>query len=184
MGFFRRTRRPAHDVALTPPGHGFGTDAEDPVVRQYRFLLRTAPQDALEAAHAEALPQLSPPLRTAILHTTQEHLLAGLRLGLDDTDQLAHLLTLGERRVPGVVLAGYDAAVLRRLAQAVIDTEAVFGLFGGYAVWDGAEPEQPEVEGDMAGFDQGWHQALGQRVHHQGIAGSASSDSWGGFGGI
>ncbi|MGZ6855189.1 MAG: hypothetical protein ACXVGC_14190 [Mycobacteriaceae bacterium] len=31
---------------------------EDPVVRQYRFLLRQASPDAVEAPHADALPRL------------------------------------------------------------------------------------------------------------------------------
>src|SRR5690242_17707032 len=34
--------------------------AEDQAVRQYRFLLRTAPQDALEAAHVDALSAIGP----------------------------------------------------------------------------------------------------------------------------
>ena len=90
--------------------HAFGTDAEDPVVRQYRFLLRTAPSDALEAAHAEALPTLEPHTRAAVLAAVQERLVAGLRLGPDDITRLAHLVTLGERRAPGYVVGGLDSA--------------------------------------------------------------------------
>jgi hypothetical protein len=140
MALFRRHRRsakPAPDAASAPP---FGTDAEDVVVRQYRFLLRTAPLDALEAAHAEALPMLDRPQRSVMLRTAQDQLLTGLRLEPDDVVPLAHLLTFGERRAPGTVLRSCDPAVLQALARAVIDTEAVFGLFGGYAAWDGREP--------------------------------------------
>jgi hypothetical protein len=53
---------------------------------------------------------------------------------------MAHLVTSGERRVPGALLASYPELVLQRLAALVIHDEAVFGLFDGYASWDGAEP--------------------------------------------
>jgi hypothetical protein len=39
--------------------------AEDQAVRQYRYLLRSAPSDALEAAHAQALSRLSEQARWA-----------------------------------------------------------------------------------------------------------------------
>lgn len=129
-------------------------------MRQYRFLLRTAPPDALEAAHVEALPALDPDTRAAVLAAVQERLVAGLRLGPDDITRLAHLVTLGERRAPGYVVGGLDSAALLRLSEAVIASEASFGLFTGYAAWDGTEPEVREPRGDMAGFDETWHQHL------------------------
>ena len=183
VGLFHRSRRTADDGVRTPPSHAFGTDAEDPVVRQYRFLLRTAPADALEAAHVEVLPGLDPPVRAAILRAAQERLVAGLRLTPDDTGRLAHLLVCGERRTPGAVLAGCDASTLQQLSQAVILAESAFGLFGGYAAWDGTEPEPAEVQGDMAGFDETWHQVLLSRnVTYPGLAGHTTPDMWGGSG--
>jgi hypothetical protein len=179
MALLRRQPRHPAAAAETQSTPAFGTDAEDPVVRQYRFLLRTAPADALEAAHVEALSTLDRAQRAVLLRTTQDQLVAGLRLDPDDTVPLAHLLTLGERRVPGAVLRACEPTVLQQVARAVIDTEAVFGLFGGYAVWDGAEPEPPPVVDHMAGFDERWHQKLGAPPAHQGLAGPVTSDSWG-----
>ena len=179
MAFLRRQSRDPATSSEVPPGPPFGTDAEDPVVRQYRFLLRTAPTDALEAAHVEALSTLDRAQRAVLLRTTQDQLVAGLRLDPDDGLPLAHLLTLGERRVPGAVLRACDPTVLQQLARGVIDAEAAFGLFGGYAVWDGAEPEPPPVVDHRAGFDEPWHQKLGPPVMHQGLAGPVTSDSWG-----
>ncbi len=43
---------------------GDGGRQEDEEVRHYRFLLRTAPAEALEAAHAKALAQLSATARS------------------------------------------------------------------------------------------------------------------------
>jgi hypothetical protein len=146
MGRFLH-RRPTPD----PADDGAG---EDPVVRQYRYLLRTAPPDALEAAHGEALRHLATTDRVVLLATAQDALVAGLRLTVDDHDRLAHLMTVGELRTPGVLLAAYPAGPLRALAGAVIHSEATFGLFGGYAGWDGADPE-PEDDSAWAdgGFD-------------------------------
>lgn len=138
--------------------------AEDPVVRQYRFLLRTAPVDALEAAHVEALGALEADDRLAVLGTVQSVLVAGLRLGVDDVRAVAHLVTSGERRVPGALLTSCPQPVLRRLADKVIYSEAAFGLFGGYAGWDGAEPEPSPDVADMAGWDEHWHQELLRRT--------------------
>lgn len=134
------------------------------MVRQYRFLLRTAPVDALEAAHVEALGALQTSDRLVVLGTVQTVLVAGLRLGVDDVHALAHLVTSGERRVPGSLLTNCPARVLQRLAAKVIYSEAAFGLFGGYAGWDGAEPEPPRDDADMAGWDERWHQELLRRT--------------------
>lgn len=120
---------------------------EDQTVRQYRFLLRTAPLDALQAAHLEALGTMGPGHREAVLRAVQDGLVAGGRLTADDIGALARLVTIGERRDPGAFLAACDGLVRHSLAAAVIESEAVFGLFGGYADWDGLDPE-PAFLGD------------------------------------
>jgi hypothetical protein len=116
-------------------------DVEDPVVRQYRFLLRTAPIDALVAAHAEALPRLDPMFRAALLRVAQEAGAAAPGLTLDETATLAQVLAAGERRSPGALLLGYDDASRQRLSQAAVTSNAAEDLFGGYDDWDGAEAE-------------------------------------------
>jgi hypothetical protein len=148
---------------------------EDLVVRQYRFLLRTAPLDALEAAHAEALEQLGPHHRSAVLRAVQVGLVAGLRLGPYDVRRLARLVSLGERRAPGAFLRASEPHVLRALADAVVLAEASFGLFGGYAAWDGSEPPTPEDGWSDGGFGEPWHDALVTRVIYRDFAGGPSS---------
>lgn len=125
-----------------PGGHD-----EDPVVRQYRYLLRTAPGDALDGIHREALAAIPAADRATVPRTIQEQLVAGLRLDADDVPALSRLLVLGERRTPGSLLRHCDPAVLGRLADAALVSEAAFGLLTGYAAWDGAEPAPaPEEE--------------------------------------
>jgi hypothetical protein len=136
-----------------------GADREDPVVRQYRYLLRTAPADALEAIHQEALAVIPATDRGTVLRTIQEQLVAGLRLDADDVPALSRLLVLGERRSPGSLLRHCDPAVLGRLADAALVSEAAFGLLTGYAAWDGAEPEPAEAQWEAIDHHEKWHDA-------------------------
>jgi hypothetical protein len=90
---------------------------------------------------------------------TQSALSAGARLSPDDYGPIAHLITLGEGRTPGALLGAYPAQALQALAEAVVHSDAVFGLFGGYAAWDGADP-QPED--DSAWADGGFNPDSGR----------------------
>jgi hypothetical protein len=139
-------------------------DHEDVVVRQYRYLLRNAPADAMEHAHVEALEALDENARAALLRAVQSGLVAGLRLTPQDVHPLAHLVTLGERRRPGAFLAACDERALRALADLVVVAEASFGLFGGYAAWDGADPVTDEDGWVDGGFGERWHDALVSRT--------------------
>jgi hypothetical protein len=174
--FLRRDRRAltASDPVDIP---------EDPVVRQYRFLLRTAPSDALEAAHAESLPKLTDADRVAVLGAVQSGLVAGQRLTPEAVHKIAHLLVRGEHRDPGAFLRACPPASLQALARAAIHSEAVFGLFGGYPSWDGAEPEPvDDSKWRDAGFnpDSGrWNLDREPSRDNSGIVSGAG----GGFGG-
>ena len=121
---------------------------EDQVVRQYRYLLATAPADALRAAHVEALEGLDDRGREAVLRAVQDGLVAGGRLRPGDVSAIARLVVHGELRAPGSFRAPCEPATLHDLADGVVGSAAVFGLFGGYADWDGAdrEPADPGVD--------------------------------------
>lgn len=144
---------------------------EDQVVRRYRYLLATAPVDALQTAHVEGLEGLDAGAREAALRAVQEAFVAGARLRPDDTAAVARLLVHGEQRAPGEFRRACDPEVLHALAAGVVRSEAAFGLFGGYADWDGAdrEPADPGVDhGGGPGNDgdpaaEAWAYA---RVHH------------------
>ena len=149
------------------------TAAEDPVVRQYRFLLRQAQPDAVEAAHIEALARLSEEQRRTILSAVQQALVVGARLHPDDISQVAHLIVLGERRAPNAFLSACEPNTLLSLARAVTRSEACFGLFGPYASWDGADPQpQDDVARSDDGFnpDSGrWHPAHDGKAQESGF---------------
>ena len=129
------------------------------MVRQYRYLLRSAPTDAMEAAHRESLPRLSDADRAAVLFAVQAGLVAGQRLTPEAVPRIAHLVVAGEHRDPGAFLRACPRPSLQALAQQVIHSESSFGLFGGYAGWDGAEPEPVD---DSAWRDAGFNPDSGR----------------------
>jgi len=138
-------------------------DPEDQTVRQYRFLLRTAPLDALQAAHHEALDHLDDSQCALVLAAVRDGLVAGQRLAPGDTGAIARLVSIGERRDPRAFLDACDPTVLHALADAVNQAEAAFGLFSGYAAWDGSDPGPRESGVDHGG--DGAHEANGVQVN-------------------
>jgi hypothetical protein len=136
----------------TTPGSGAQAhQPEDQAVRQYRFLLRTAPADALQAAHHEALDHLGEDQRELVLTAVRDGLVAGQRLSPGDTGAIARLVSIGERREPRAFLDACDPTALHALADAVNHAEAAFGLFAGYAAWDGADPASRDTGVDHGG---------------------------------
>jgi hypothetical protein len=132
FSFGTRPQDPHADAAEAP---------EDPVVRQNRYLLRTAPADALEAAHSEALSLLPEAHQESLLATLRGSLLVGDHLAITDHAKIAHLVTSGERRSPRQLMTALPTDVLHDLAAAVLESESSYCLLRGYAYWDGAEPQ-------------------------------------------
>lgn len=50
-----------------------------------------------------------------------------------------------------MLLRSFPAATLAALAAAVVESDAAFGLFTGYANWDGVDPEVDESALDTGG---------------------------------
>lgn len=126
---------------------------ERPDVRKYRYLLRTADLDALEVLHREALAGLDPLIRGHILRTAQERLLSGGDLTVDDVAGLARLVSVGERRTPGILISALNEAALERLAHFVVGRPTAAAPLAGYDAWDGAEPavrEEPTAQAPMS----------------------------------
>jgi hypothetical protein len=144
-------------------GNSTKPEPQDQIVRQYRYLLRTAPPQALEAVHGDALAGLSDADRESVLRGVQDGLVAGARLAPSDVAKIAHLLTLGERRTPGAFLRACGPGALQALARAVTESEAAAGLLDGYDAWDGVDPESADVGEDHGG--SGADEALGIQVN-------------------
>lgn len=103
MGLFDRFRdglgvqRPVPDAAAT----------DDQAIARYRYLLRTAPPETIEQAHAEAFAQLTPEQRRRVLQELVEAIPPGERgaamRGGDSPEQLARVATRAELRQPGMM---------------------------------------------------------------------------------
>ncbi|RZU33743.1 hypothetical protein [Blastococcus saxobsidens] len=88
-----------HDEGPTRPRQG--RSADDQAIERYRYLLRTAPPDQIEQAHAEAFAQLTPEQRRQVLGRLGEAVPAGERPTSDDPRALARAATRAELRQPG-----------------------------------------------------------------------------------
>lgn len=75
--------------------------ADEQAVDRYRYLLRTAPPDAIEEAHAEAFAQLTPAQRQQVLQELARDLPASERANSSDPQALARMATRAEMRQPG-----------------------------------------------------------------------------------
>jgi hypothetical protein len=83
---------------------------DDQAIARYRYLLRTAPPEKIEQAHAEAFAQLDADQRQQVLAQLAAAVPAGERPRTDDPDTLARVATRAEMRQPGTLeraLGGY-----------------------------------------------------------------------------
>jgi hypothetical protein len=83
---------------------------DEQAVARYRYLLRTAPPEQIEQAHAEAFAQLTADQRQQVLAQLAAAVPAGERPRTDDPQTLARVATRAEMRRPGTLeraLGGY-----------------------------------------------------------------------------
>ena len=90
--------------AEIPHGSAAGS-ADEQAIARYRYLIRTAPPEAIEQAHAEAFARLTPEQRRSVLDELAAELPAGEReaaaRGGDQPGALARVATRAELRQPG-----------------------------------------------------------------------------------
>ena len=77
--------------------------ADEQAIARYRYLIRTAPPEAIEQAHAEAFARLTPEQRRQVLEELSKELPPHERVQRDDPQSLARMATRAEIRQPGVV---------------------------------------------------------------------------------
>jgi len=153
------TNRPAADADIDPSVSPQDAQA----IARYRYLLKTAPPEALELAHAEAFARLSPEQRQLLLQQIatelppHERALAGPANA--GAHGLARLLTRTEVRQPGSIerlLGGRSglglgtlvgATLLSTIAGTVIGSAIAGQLFGADAL---AGTEAASVPADEA----------------------------------
>ncbi|KQS66662.1 hypothetical protein [Modestobacter sp. Leaf380] len=162
---------PAQQTAAPRPA----PSTDEQAVERYRYLLRTAPPDQVEAAHAEAFAQLTPEQRQQVLTQLGDAVPAHERPTGDDPQQLARAATRAEVRQPGTLERSFSgggpmggrggagfgsmlgASLLGTVAGVVVGTavaDALFDTGAGDSGEFGGEESYADGGGDP-GMDSG-----------------------------
>jgi hypothetical protein len=133
---------------------------DDPqAIERYRYLLRTAPPEDIERAHAEAFERLTPEQRRTVLGELARQVPPSEVAG-DDPASLARMATRAEMRAPGTMERtfanvpgpGLGGMFLATLAGAFVGTAIADSFFGDES---SAESDTAEAGADEAGGDFG-----------------------------
>ena len=106
--FGRSPDRPRREASPGPQQGGRSAmTADEQAIERYRYLLRTAPPETIEQAHAEAFAQLTPEQRQMVLQELSADLpeserAAAMRAGTEP-GALARTATRAEMRQPGTL---------------------------------------------------------------------------------
>jgi len=99
------------------PNAGFaagGRADDEAAIARYRYMLKTAPPETIEQAHAEAFAKLTPEQRQTVLQQLNENLPEVERLALaqsgGDSQALARAATRAEMRQPGTMERTFGGA--------------------------------------------------------------------------
>jgi hypothetical protein len=170
MGFLdrllgRSESRPRR--ASSAPASGELTDEQ--ALERYRYLVRTAPPDAIEQAHEEAFAKLTPEQRRLALRDLSAAVPEHERTGGDDPRSLARMATRAETSRPGTVeralgggtgmlggslLGSFAAAFAGSLVAQSLFSELSDEEAGGEAD-AGADGDAVDAGGDTGGGDFG-----------------------------
>jgi hypothetical protein len=91
------------------PGTAAAQTADEQAIARYRYLLRTAPPEAIERVHAEAFAQLSPAQRQQVLGELSAQLPAYERPLSADPNVMARAATRAEFANPGFMERTFSA---------------------------------------------------------------------------
>jgi hypothetical protein len=185
MGFLDRLfgRRSEPDA---PAPAGTAAPAAEPetltdeqALERYRYLVRTAPPEAIEQAHEQAFAALTPEQRRQALQDLSAEVPEHERATSDDPRSLSRMATRAELNRPGTVerafggggaFGGAGGVLLTSFAGAFVGTAIAQSLWGDFGGEDAAAGEADQGgEGD-AGADSG-------------DVGADSGDAGGDFGG-
>jgi hypothetical protein len=140
---------------------------DEVAIERYRYMLRTAPPDQVEQAHAEAFEKLTPQQRQQVLADLSAEVPPGERAQSDDPRSLARMATRAEMRQPGTMeralgggrggggigMGGLIAGgLLASVAGAFVGTAIADAMFDSN---DSGESTDASADGGDAGGDAG-----------------------------
>jgi hypothetical protein len=150
-----------------PPGASAHADRDAAEVERYRYLLRTAPPDDLERAHAEAFERLTPQQRALVRQDLQSWVPPAEAPRSDDPRDLARVATRAETRSPGTLerafgsgqAPGMGGSFLQTFAAVFVATSMAQMLFSTWGDPMAGDPGMADAgagaEGDPGTMDSG-----------------------------
>jgi hypothetical protein len=176
------------EPARSRPEHsGTATDSDAAAIERYRYLLRTAPPDAVEQAHREAFSQLTPEQRRQVLTQLGSQLPESERATSDDPQSLARMATRAEMRRPGTLERSFGGGMGGGIGMGGLIAgsllASVAGAFVGTAIadamFDASDSQASDsAEGGDAGGDSGAE--AGDSVDSAGYDGGSGFGDFGG----
>ena len=129
---------------------------DERAIERYRYLVRTAPPETIEEAHAEAFAQLTPEQRRMVLNELSQTLPERERAAAqsDDPRSLARLATRAEMRQPGTLertFSGFSAPGAGGIGMGGLFAGSFLSSFAGILVGSAIANQ---FFGD-SGYDQG-----------------------------
>lgn len=128
-------------------------DPDEAAIERYRYMLRTAPPDAVEQAHAEAFAKLTPDQRQKVLADLSTAVPESERATSAEPQALARMATRAEMRNPGTMertLGGGRGGPGMGSMIAGTLLASVAGAFIGTAIADAMFDDEPPAEEDLA----------------------------------
>jgi hypothetical protein len=172
MGFLDRLLGRSTGPESRPPQHASAAAGEltdEQALERYRYLVRTAPPDAIEQAHEEAFAKLTPEQRGMALRELSAAVPEHERTGGDDPRSLARMATRAETSRPGTVerafgggggmLGGMGGTLLGSFTAAFAGSlvaQSLFSELGGEEAngeGEGTEADTGDTGGDTGGGD-------------------------------
>ena len=164
-------------------------DPDEIAIERYRYLLRTAPPEDIERAHAEAFAQLTPDQRRQVLETLGDEDPSARTAGSDPAS-LARVATRAELRQPGTMERlfgggygrgyggglGFGGTFLSTLAGAFVGTAIASALFADY----GYPPGDPASGDVSSNADLAGGKGDSTDIDGDGSGGDVEGGDWGG----
>ena len=165
MGIDTETDRNPAAASRSNPMPSSGADRDQQALERYRYMLRTAPPETLEQAHAEAFAKLSGEQRRRLLAELAESAPAAERAGIaatpiEDPQALARVATRAEVRQPGILertmgsgALGFGANLLSSFAMGFVGSMVAQSFFSSLGGFDGigSTADAADVENQESG---------------------------------
>ncbi|MET1019697.1 MAG: hypothetical protein ABWX62_06915 [Microterricola sp.] len=130
--------------------------ADEVAIERYRYLLRTAPPEAIEQAHAEAFAQLTPEQRAVVFAELSDGAPAGEQPRSDDSRALAQAATRRELQAPGTLERSFSGQRGAGPSFGSMMGSSMLGTIAGVVIGSAiAQAFIPDSVGESASADGG-----------------------------